>query len=96
MGVKGLVDSKNGVIDIPKIFIRPPEEFAEELNRLTDLQVPAIDLHALKETAMNGRSPASSGGVGILPHGKSWGARKRVDRIKCWKGYDCFMSKMLR
>lgn len=94
--MKGLVDSKNGVIDIPKIFIRPPEEFAEELNRLTDLQVPAIDLHALKETAMNGRSPASSGGVAILPRGKSWGARKRVDRIKCWKGYDCFMSKMLR
>ncbi|KAM7462968.1 hypothetical protein LguiA_031089 [Lonicera macranthoides] len=47
-GVKGLLDSTNGIIDIPKIFIRPPEELAEELNCLTDLQVPSIDLNGIE------------------------------------------------
>ena len=29
-GVKGLIDS--GVVNVPKIFIRPPDELVEELN----------------------------------------------------------------
>ncbi|KAF3618124.1 hypothetical protein FXO37_34338 [Capsicum annuum] len=30
-GVKGLVDA--GIVDIPRIFIRPPDELAQELSR---------------------------------------------------------------
>lgn len=42
-GVKGLVDA--GIVNIPKIFIRPPDELAEELNcSRSHLQVPVIDL----------------------------------------------------
>ncbi|GKG19588.1 non-heme dioxygenase N-terminal domain-containing protein [Tanacetum coccineum] len=45
-GVKGLVDAAaGGVVDIPQIFIRPPEEVAEDLELTrTSLRVPAIDL----------------------------------------------------
>ncbi|GLU08149.1 hypothetical protein SLE2022_250740 [Rubroshorea leprosula] len=42
-GVKGLVDA--GIVSIPKIFIRSPEELAEELNSCHgDIKVPVIDL----------------------------------------------------
>ncbi|GLT61833.1 hypothetical protein SLA2020_345110 [Shorea laevis] len=42
-GVKGLVDA--GIVSIPRIFIRPPEELAEELNSCHgDIKVPVIDL----------------------------------------------------
>ncbi|KAI3695645.1 hypothetical protein L1987_78644 [Smallanthus sonchifolius] len=45
-GVKGLVDA--GVVDIPSIFIRPPDEVAQDLELgRTSLQVPAIDLHGV-------------------------------------------------
>ncbi|KAM0016140.1 putative deacetoxyvindoline 4-hydroxylase [Helianthus debilis subsp. tardiflorus] len=45
-GVKGLVDA--GVVDIPNIFIRPPDEVAEDLEvSKTGLQVPVIDLHGV-------------------------------------------------
>lgn len=47
-GVKGLIDS--GVTEVPKIFIRSPEEIAEELARRksTDLQIPVIDISDIK------------------------------------------------
>ncbi|KAM7485206.1 hypothetical protein LguiA_001215 [Lonicera macranthoides] len=42
-GVKGLVDA--GVVEIPRIFIRPPDELAEELKcSRSHLKIPAIDL----------------------------------------------------
>lgn len=42
-GVKGLVDA--GIISIPKMFIRPAEEIAEELKSCHgDIKVPVIDL----------------------------------------------------
>ncbi|GLU08141.1 hypothetical protein SLE2022_250660 [Rubroshorea leprosula] len=42
-GVKGLVDA--GIVSIPKIFIRPPEDLAEELNSCHgNVKVPVIDL----------------------------------------------------
>ncbi|KAI3469742.1 hypothetical protein Pfo_026405 [Paulownia fortunei] len=42
-GVKGLTDS--GLLKVPKIFVRPPEELAEELTyKRTQIQVPVIDL----------------------------------------------------
>ncbi|XP_057958482.1 1-aminocyclopropane-1-carboxylate oxidase homolog 1-like [Malania oleifera] len=42
-GVKGLTDA--GLKHIPKIFVRPPEELAEELNcPRSNLRVPVIDL----------------------------------------------------
>uniref|UniRef100_UPI001CB95E8A 1-aminocyclopropane-1-carboxylate oxidase homolog 1-like n=1 Tax=Erigeron canadensis TaxID=72917 RepID=UPI001CB95E8A len=46
-GVKGLIDAAaGGVVHIPKIFIRPPDELAEDLELTrTSLQVPAIDLN---------------------------------------------------
>ncbi|KAI3469741.1 hypothetical protein Pfo_026404 [Paulownia fortunei] len=45
-GVKGLVDS--GILNVPKIFIRPPDELAEELNYgQSNLQVPVIDLSGI-------------------------------------------------
>ncbi|XP_059632374.1 1-aminocyclopropane-1-carboxylate oxidase homolog 1-like [Cornus florida] len=47
-GVKGLVDA--GTMNIPRIFIRPPEEIAQDLNCLTiPLQVPVIDLSYIEK-----------------------------------------------
>ncbi|KAL9410833.1 hypothetical protein AB3S75_044580 [Citrus x aurantiifolia] len=46
-GVKGLVDA--GVVNIPRIFIRPPEELAEELTtHQSKLQVPVVDLDGIR------------------------------------------------
>ncbi|XP_060180293.1 1-aminocyclopropane-1-carboxylate oxidase homolog 1-like [Lycium barbarum] len=46
-GVKGLVDA--GIVEIPKIFIRPPHELAEELTQgKSTLQVPVIDLSGIE------------------------------------------------
>lgn len=46
-GVKGIVDA--GVVNIPRIFIRPPEELAEELNtHRSNLQVLVIDLGGIR------------------------------------------------
>lgn len=46
-GVKGLVDA--GITNLPKIFIRSPEELSEEVKHLhqSNLQVPVIDLSGL-------------------------------------------------
>ncbi|KAA8527752.1 hypothetical protein F0562_035379 [Nyssa sinensis] len=50
-GVKGLVDA--GMVNIPKIFIRPPDELAEELNHCrAHLQVPVIDLSGIENIDM--------------------------------------------
>ncbi|KAL7209970.1 hypothetical protein ACSBR1_031525 [Camellia fascicularis] len=47
-GVKGLIDA--GVDKVPKIFIRPPDELAEELKICqTSLQVPIIDLSGIEK-----------------------------------------------
>lgn len=47
-GVKGLIDA--GVDKVPKIFIRPPDELAEELNRCqASLQVPIINLSGIEK-----------------------------------------------
>ncbi|KAK4732543.1 hypothetical protein R3W88_025531 [Solanum pinnatisectum] len=46
-GIKGLVDS--GIVEIPRIFIRPPHELAEELNMCkSTLQVPIVDLSGIE------------------------------------------------
>ncbi|CAI9783018.1 unnamed protein product [Fraxinus pennsylvanica] len=46
-GVKGLVDA--GIENIPKIFIRPADEVAEESNYgHSNLQVPVIDLNGIE------------------------------------------------
>ncbi|XP_049387894.1 1-aminocyclopropane-1-carboxylate oxidase homolog isoform X8 [Solanum stenotomum] len=46
-GIKGLVDS--GIVKIPRIFIRPPHELAEELNMCkSTLQVPVVDLSGIQ------------------------------------------------
>ncbi|CAI9771264.1 unnamed protein product [Fraxinus pennsylvanica] len=46
-GIEGLVDS--GIVSIPKIVTRPPDELAEELNFVrTSLQVPFIDLTGIE------------------------------------------------
>ncbi|PHT38999.1 hypothetical protein CQW23_22572 [Capsicum baccatum] len=46
-GVKALVDE--GIVEIPRIFIRPPDELAEELNRgESTLQVPVVDLSGIE------------------------------------------------
>ncbi|EYU25981.1 hypothetical protein ABFS82_07G044400 [Erythranthe guttata] len=48
-GVKGLTDS--GLLQIPKIFVRPPDELAEELTyKKTQLQVPVIDLSEIDDS----------------------------------------------
>ncbi|XP_059630130.1 1-aminocyclopropane-1-carboxylate oxidase homolog 1-like [Cornus florida] len=47
-GVKGLVDA--GMMNIPKIFIRPPDELAHESNCVkSHLQVPVIDLSGIEK-----------------------------------------------
>ncbi|KAL6519923.1 hypothetical protein OROMI_032817 [Orobanche minor] len=49
-GVKGLSDS--GIQTVPKIFIRPPDELADEENQIqSDLQVPMVDLGGIRETS---------------------------------------------
>ncbi|KAM3326726.1 deacetoxyvindoline 4-hydroxylase [Capsicum chacoense] len=46
-GVKALVDE--GILEIPRIFIRPPDELAEELNRgESTLQVPVVDISGIE------------------------------------------------
>ncbi|KAK4357038.1 hypothetical protein RND71_022648 [Anisodus tanguticus] len=46
-GVKGLIDA--GIVEIPRIFIRPPDELAEELNQgKSTLQVPVVDLSGIE------------------------------------------------
>ncbi|KAI8561000.1 hypothetical protein RHMOL_Rhmol04G0301000 [Rhododendron molle] len=46
-GVKGLIDA--GVAKVPKIFVRPPDELAEEFDRYkNNLLVPVIDLSAIE------------------------------------------------
>ncbi|KAF5778924.1 putative deacetoxyvindoline 4-hydroxylase [Helianthus annuus] len=56
-GVKGLVDAAaGGVVDIPNIFIRPPDEVAEDLEvSKTSLQVPVIDLHGVGDKGSSKR-----------------------------------------
>ncbi|KAF7144720.1 hypothetical protein RHSIM_Rhsim04G0185300 [Rhododendron simsii] len=45
-GVKGLIDA--GVTKVPELFVRPPDELAEEFNSCkANLQVPVIDLGAI-------------------------------------------------
>ncbi|KAI7753772.1 hypothetical protein M8C21_011691 [Ambrosia artemisiifolia] len=50
-GVKGLVDAAaGGVVDIPNIFIRPPDEVAQDLElSRSSVQVPVIDLNGVGE-----------------------------------------------
>ncbi|CAA0817444.1 1-aminocyclopropane-1-carboxylate oxidase homolog 1 [Striga hermonthica] len=49
-GVKGLIDS--GIQTVPGIFIRPPDELADEKNHIqSNLQVPVIDLSGVNEDA---------------------------------------------
>nr|XP_016452569.1 PREDICTED: 1-aminocyclopropane-1-carboxylate oxidase homolog [Nicotiana tabacum] len=46
-GVKGLVDS--GIVNIPRIFIRPPDELVEELNQCkSTLKIPVVDLSGVE------------------------------------------------
>lgn len=48
-GVKGLVDASGKILNIPKMFVRPLDELAEDLTRgLTRLQVPTIDLSGIE------------------------------------------------
>jgi len=50
-GVKGLTDA--GVARLPKIFVRPPDELADEVKMCkTNIQVPVIDLSAIEEGDM--------------------------------------------
>ncbi|KAL0349008.1 UNVERIFIED_CONTAM: 1-aminocyclopropane-1-carboxylate oxidase1 [Sesamum angustifolium] len=47
-GVKGLTDS--GLLKIPRIFVRPSEELAQELTcKKTQVQVPVIDLSGIQD-----------------------------------------------
>ncbi|CAN4092841.1 unnamed protein product [Withania somnifera] len=46
-GIKGLVDA--GIVEVPKIFIRPPHEVAEDLNMTkSSLKVPTVDLSGIE------------------------------------------------
>ncbi|KAM7488270.1 hypothetical protein LguiB_025754 [Lonicera macranthoides] len=51
-GVKGLVDA--GVVNIPRIFVRPPEDLAEDLNSNNrsspPSQLPIIDLDGIERS----------------------------------------------
>ncbi|KAL7105446.1 hypothetical protein ACP275_07G045000 [Erythranthe tilingii] len=50
-GVKGLTDS--GLLEIPEIFVRPPDELAEESTyKNTQIQVPVIDLSEIDDSDM--------------------------------------------
>ena len=50
-GVEGLVD--DGVVNIPRIFIRPPEELTEELiTHWSNLQVPVVDLGGIRHNKL--------------------------------------------
>ncbi|KAH7844292.1 hypothetical protein Vadar_026537 [Vaccinium darrowii] len=48
-GVKGLIDA--GMVEVPKIFIRPPDELSEYLRSpQIETQVPVINLGNIRET----------------------------------------------
>lgn len=50
-GVKGLMDA--GVVNIPRIRIRPPEELAQELiTHYSNLQVPVVDLGGIRHNKL--------------------------------------------
>ncbi|GAB4843170.1 hypothetical protein Ancab_013145 [Ancistrocladus abbreviatus] len=65
-GVKGLVDA--GIQSIPKIFIRPSEELAQELNTCDNpnLQVPIIDLKGAQQEEIAKRILSASSEWGIF------------------------------
>ncbi|RVW71089.1 1-aminocyclopropane-1-carboxylate oxidase-like 11 [Vitis vinifera] len=47
-GVKGLVDA--GVVNIPKIFMRPPDELAEKRDcHQNDIKVPVVDMSGVQK-----------------------------------------------
>ncbi|KAJ4722653.1 1-aminocyclopropane-1-carboxylate oxidase [Melia azedarach] len=50
-GVKGLVDA--GIVNIPRMFIRPHDELAEELiSHKTNVQVPVVDLRGFRDNKL--------------------------------------------
>ncbi|GAB4843161.1 hypothetical protein Ancab_013136 [Ancistrocladus abbreviatus] len=65
-GVKGLVDA--GIQSIPKIFIRPSEELAQELNTCDNpnLQVPIIDLKGAQQEEIAKRILSASSEWGMF------------------------------
>ncbi|XP_027166103.1 1-aminocyclopropane-1-carboxylate oxidase homolog 1-like [Coffea eugenioides] len=66
-GVKGLVDS--GITNLPRIFIRPPEDLIEEKNiGHLQVQVPVIDLSAIQ-----GRDKSNSVIDEIRQASEEWG-----------------------
>ncbi|KAI3790708.1 hypothetical protein L2E82_03951 [Cichorium intybus] len=56
-GVKGLIDAASGLpVDVPEIFIRLPEELAEDLELArTSLRVPSIDLNGVGDMGSSRR-----------------------------------------
>lgn len=69
-GVKGLVDA--GVVNIPRIFIRPSDELVEELNwQQNGFQVPVIDLDGIRQEIVDQVGIASDtwGFFQVVNHG---------------------------
>ncbi|GFP95912.1 deacetoxyvindoline 4-hydroxylase [Phtheirospermum japonicum] len=67
-GVKGLVDS--GIQNLPKIFIRPPDELADEQDYVqSNLQVPVIDLGGTREASSDREKIISE----VKRASKEWG-----------------------
>lgn len=97
-GVKGIVDS--GVLKIPKIFVRPSDELAEESMHIPSdsLQVPVIDLGGAESGHDQHKTIVSE----IKRASKEWGLFHVVNHgipvgfwIRCWMGRGCFMSRTL-
>ncbi|KVH89637.1 1-aminocyclopropane-1-carboxylate oxidase homolog 1-like [Cynara cardunculus var. scolymus] len=72
LGVKGLVDAAaGGSVVIPEIFIRPPDELAEDLELArTSLQVPVIDLMGVDD---KGSSPRERIVQEVKQASEEWG-----------------------
>lgn len=52
LGVKGLVDA--GIVNIPKMFVRPAEDLVEEIGRpKSQVAIPVIDLGGLLDTDLH-------------------------------------------
>ncbi|KAG5554400.1 hypothetical protein RHGRI_012056 [Rhododendron griersonianum] len=76
-GVKGIIDA--GVVKVPKIFIRPPDELSEDLKSPpVELQVPVIDLGNIRE------DPEVKRALYSLDH---------VKRVRFYSNRDSYQSK---
>ncbi|CAA2987352.1 1-aminocyclopropane-1-carboxylate oxidase homolog 1-like [Olea europaea subsp. europaea] len=86
-GVKGLVDS--GLQKIPKIFVRPAEELAKDLNyKRAQIEAPVIDLGDLEKTHRHKQIVEED-----VEEKKKYYTRDNTRRVRFNSNFDLFTSR---